>query len=176
MQDSLTAYRWLLAQGVKPANILVVGESAGGGLGLALLLALRDEGLPLPSAAVALSPWTDLELMGKSRAVKKGMAPVGMDVVCCKYYVGDNDPSLPWISPVYGDLRGLPPLLIFVGDAEGMLVDSTRFTEKARAAGVEVTLRVGEGMDHCYPLFDPLFPEATQAMAEIYDFIKRRLC
>ncbi len=101
--------------------------------------------------------------------------PEGMDEVCCKYYVGDNDPCLPWISPLYGDLHGLPPLLITVGTAENGLNDSVRFAEKAKAAGVDVTLRVGEGMVHCYPLFAPLFPEATQAMAEICAFIKERI-
>jgi epsilon-lactone hydrolase len=94
--------------------------------------------------------------------------------VCSKYYVGDNDPSLPWISPLYGDLHGLPPLLIYVGTAEGLYAGSVQFAEKAKKAGVDVTLHVGEGMVHCYPLLAPLFPEATQAMADICAFIKAR--
>jgi monoterpene epsilon-lactone hydrolase len=95
-----------------------------------------------------------------------------MSVVCSKYYVGDNDPGLPWISPLYGDLHGLPPLLIYVGEYETLLDDSIRFAAKAEAAGVEVTLRVGEGMVHCYPLMAPLFPEATKALEEICTFIQ----
>ena len=103
---------------------------------------------------------------------KVSIDPPGMSTVCSKYYAGDHDPCLPWISPLYGDLHGLPPLLIYVGDDEMMHDDSTRFAEKAKAAGVEVTLKVAEGMVHCYPLFAPLFPEATQAMEEICAFIK----
>ncbi len=177
MDDTLVAYRWLLAQGVSPERIVIVGESAGGGLALATLLALRDQGLPLPAGAVALSPWTDLELTGEScrTKVKVCISPLGMNRVCSQYYVGDNDPRLPWISPLHGDLHGLPPILINVGEDETMLDDSTRFAEKAKAAGVDMTLMVGPGMVHCYPLFAPLFPEATQAMAEICAWIKAQV-
>ncbi len=98
-----------------------------------------------------------------------------MSAVCSKYYVGENDPRLPWISPLYGDLRGLPPIFICVGTSETMLDDSTRFAEKAQAAGVDVTLRVWAGMVHCFPLMAPLFPEATQALNEICAFIKAHI-
>ncbi len=174
LEDTLTAYRWLLNQGTPPARIVIAGESAGGGLCLATLLALRDQGLPLPAAAVALSPWTDLNLTGESvrSRARVSIDPPGMSTVCCKYYAGDHDPASPGISPLYGDLHGLPPLLIVVGNDEMMRDDSTRFAEKAQAAGVNVTLRIGEGMVHCYPLFAPLFPEATEAMQEIGAFIK----
>ncbi len=175
IEDSLTAYRWLLGQGVAPAHIVFAGDSAGGGLVLATLLALREQGLPLPAAAVALSPWTDLKLTGESHRTNAGVcfSPPGMSEVCSKYYAGDNDPGLPWISPLYGDLHGLPPTLIYVGGNETLLDDSTRFAEKAAAAGVDVTLKIGQGMFHCYPACAPLFPEATQAMQEICDFIKK---
>lgn len=174
LEDSLTTYRWLLDQGIPPKNIMIVGESAGGGLCLATLLALRDQDIALPAAAVALSPWTDLKLTGESHRTKAKvcLSPQGMSDVCSKYYVGDNDPCLPWISPLYGDLHGLPPMLIYVGENETLLDDSTRFAEKAKAAGVDVTLRVGEGMIHCYPLLPPFIPEARQAMDEICEFIK----
>jgi monoterpene epsilon-lactone hydrolase len=174
LEDTLAAYRWLLAQGVAPEQVVIVGESAGGGLCLATLLALRDQDMPLPAAAVAMSPMTDLKLTGESHRTKANVciSPPGMSVVCSKYYAGENDPALPWMSPLYGDLHGLPPLLIYVGEYETLLDDSTRFVEKARAAGVEVTLRVGEGMVHCYPLMAPLFPEATQALEEICGFIQ----
>lgn len=173
LDDTLAAYRWLLAQGVSPSRIIIVGESAGGGLCLATLLALRDKGIPLPAAAVALSPWTDLTMSGESHRTraKAAIDPKGMSSVCSKYYAGDNDLRLPYISPLYGDLQGLPPTLIYVGNDEMMRDDSTRFAEKAIAAGVEMTLKVEEGMVHCYPLFAPLFPEATQAMKEICGFI-----
>jgi acetyl esterase/lipase len=167
----------LLAQGIDSRNILIMGESAGGGLCLATLLAIRDQNLPLPAGAVALSPWTDLKLTGTSYRTRRNVciSPQGMSMVCSKYYVGDHDPEEPWISPFYGDLKGLPPVFINVGDYETMLDDSTRFAEKAKAAGVDMTLRIGEKMVHCYPLLAPLFPEATQAMNEIFAFIRARL-
>lgn len=175
LEDSLKAYRWLLDQGTDPKNIVMMGESAGGGLCLATLLAIRDKGLPLPSAAVALSPWTDLTLSGESYRTKRRVciSPPGMSKVCSKYYYGDNDPTDPWISPLYGDLRGLPPIFINVGTYETMMDDSTRFAAKARIAGVDTTLVVGEKMVHCYPLMAPMFPEATQALDEICTFIKK---
>lgn len=177
LEDAVAAYRWLLAQGIAPGKIMIAGESAGGGLCLATLLALRDQGDPLPAAAVALSPWTDLTLTGESlqTRLQASIDPPNMSAVCSKYYVGDHDPRLPWISPLYGDLHGLPPLFICVGTYETLLDDSTRFAEKAAAAGVEVTLRVWESMIHCFPLMAPLFPEATQALAETCAFIKTHL-
>lgn len=92
-----------------------------------------------------------------------------------KHYVGDNDPCLPWISPLYGDLNGLPPTLIYVGEDEILFNDSTRFAEKAKEAGVDITLRIGAGMVHCYPLLPPFIPEARQAMTEICAFIKTHI-
>lgn len=172
LDDAVAAYRFLLDQGLSPEHIVFVGDSAGAGLGLATLLAVRDQGLPLPAGAVALSPWTDLKLTGASWKRRDPVAPDGSAEVYSKYYAGDSDPGLPYISPLYGDLRGLPPLLIYVGSTEAMLDDSTSFAAKAAAAGVDVTLRVGEGMVHCYPVLAPLFPEATEAMGEICEFIK----
>lgn len=177
LNDSLAAYRWLLAQGVASENIVMMGESAGGGLCLATLLAVRDQGLPLPAAAVALSPWTDLKLTGESYRTKAQVciSPPGMAQVCSQYYVGAHDPTDPWVSPLYGDLHGLPPLFISVGEYETMLDDATRFATKAKAAGVDTTLVVGKKMIHCYPLMAGLFPEATQALGEIGSFIKKCL-
>lgn len=177
LEDTLTAYRWLLQQGTAPENILIMGESAGGGLCLAALLAIRDQGLRLPAAGVALSPWTDLTLSGESYRTKAKfcISPPGMSAVCSKYYVGDHDPVDPWVSPLYGDLHGLPPLYINVGEYETMLDDSTRFAAKARDAGVETTLVVGKKMIHCYPLMAPMFPEATEALDKICAFIRKQL-
>jgi acetyl esterase/lipase len=159
------------------SNIVFAGDSAGGGLCLATLLALRDKGIPLPAAAVALSPWTDLRCTGASyrRNAGKCLSPNGTWTAFSSHYVGDHDPALPWISPLYGDLRGLPPLLIYAGGDEILLDDSVRFAEKAQDAGVDVALRVGKGLFHCYPVCAPLFPEATRAMNEICGFIKHHL-
>ncbi len=177
LHDSVTAYRWLLAQGVSSSNIVFAGDSAGGGLCLATLLALRDQDIPLPAAAVAISPWTDLKCTGASYRsnARKCLSPEGTWTAFSKHYVGDHDPGLPWISPLYGDLRGLPPIMIYVGGDEILRDDSVRFAEKAKGAGVDVTLRVGERLFHCFPVCAPLFPEATQAMDEICAFIKMRV-
>jgi len=177
MQDTLAAYRWLLDQGVLPANIIVVGESAGGGLCLASLLAIRDQGLPLPAAGVALSPWIDLTCTSDSykRNARRDVSTLGSWDVWSSYYIGSNDPCHPWISPIYGDLHGLPTILIEVGDDEIMLDDSVRFAEKARASGVDIHLHIWEGMVHCFPLLAPMFPEATEAWNETIEFIQNQL-
>lgn len=177
MDDTLTAYRWLLGQGVTPENIIIAGESAGAGLCLASLIAIRDVALPLPAAAVALSPWTDLKCTGNSYRTnaRRDISTLGSWEVWGSYYIGSNDGSHPWISPLYGDLHGLPPTLIQVGDHEILLDDSIRFAEKAKAAGVDINLHVWGGMVHCFPLFAPMFPEATQAWDETIAYIKKRM-
>jgi epsilon-lactone hydrolase len=144
---------------------------------LSFVLALKDRGIPLPAAAVALSPWTDLKCTGESyySNAKKCLSPEGTWTAFSKHYVGDCDPGLPWISPLYGDLRGLPPVLIFVGSEEILRDDSVRFAQKAKDAGVNVTLKVGDGLFHCFPVCAPFFPEATQAMNEICAFIKNAI-
>jgi acetyl esterase/lipase len=175
LDDAIAAYRWLLAQGIRPGEIAFMGDSAGGGLALATLLALRDQGDPLPAAAVVLSPWTDLLCTGdsyRSKLAAEPLAPTGSWTVFSDYYVAGNDARHPWISPLYGDLRGLPPLRIYVGENEVLLDDSRRFAAKARQAGVAVTLTVGEGLFHCYPICAPLFPEATAAMVELCAFLR----
>lgn len=178
VEDSLSAYQWLLSEGISPSRIVFIGDSAGGGLCLAAMLALKDKGIPLPSAAVALSPWTDVRNTGESQYTNAKVDTLTWQeaqIVFSKYYAGDTDPGHPWISPLYGDLHGLPPLLIFVGGHELLRDDSTRFAEKAKEAGVDVTLRVGEGLFHCYPACAPLFPEARQAMEEICLFVTGRM-
>lgn len=178
IEDSVAVYRWLLAEDVSHSHIVFLGDSAGGGLCLATLIALRDQGIPLPAAAVALSPWTDLKCTGESLRTKAKVDPLTWAeswTVFSKYYAGENDPCLPWISPLYGDLHGLPPIRIYVGENEVLLDDSTRFAEKAKDSGVDVTLKVGEGMFHCFPVCAPLFPEAKEAMDEICTFIKTHI-
>ena len=172
-EDGMAAYRWMLAQGIPSERLVIAGDSAGAGLTLALLLGIRDQGLPLPAAAVASSPWTDLKLTGASYQTNryKCLSPLDMAVACSRHYRGEHDPAEPYLSPLYGDLHGLPPLLILAGDDETMRDDAVSFAAKARAAGVDVTLRVAQGMGHCYPFMAPLFPEATAAMQEIGAFI-----
>lgn len=177
LEDALAAYRWLLSQGIEPNKIVFIGDSGGGGLCLASLLAIRDQGLPLPAGAVAYSPVTDFKCTGESHQTKLKvcLSPEGMAPALAKHYAGDHDLELPYISPLYGDLHGLPPLLLYAGEDETLRDDAVRFGEKAKAAGVDVTLRIGEGMFHCYPAVAPLFPEATEAMDEICSFVKERI-
>jgi len=177
LDDSVKAYEWLLAQGKKPENILVAGESAGGGLCLALLLALRDRKIALPKAAVAISPWTDLSCSGDSYRTKNNISISLYNSwnVFSKYYAGNNDIRNPLISPLYGDLKGLPPIFINSGEADELFDDGKSFYQKAKAAGVQAHFREGAGMVHCYPLLAPMFPEATEAMDEIRDFIRKHL-
>jgi acetyl esterase/lipase len=177
LEDTVTTYQWLLEQGYRPDRTLFVGESAGAGLELAALLALRDRGIPLPSAVVSMSPVTDLTLSGESHRInaRSCLSPPGMAEVCAKAYAGEQDPVLPYISPLFGDLQGLPPLFITAGGSEILRDDAIRFADKASKSGVETRLLVGEGMMHCYPLMAPFFPEATRAMDEITQFIHQHL-
>ena len=178
LNDSVAAYKYLLDSGIKPENIVFMGDSGGGNLVFATQLALKEQGLPLPGAAVALSPWTDLSNSGESwtfNAQKDTLCWKESQTTFSRYYVGENDPKNPLISPLFGDLRGLPPMLIFAGGDETLLSDSTRLAERAKAAGVDVTLRIGEGLFHCYPACAPMFPEAKEAMEEISRFVKKHL-
>lgn len=175
LDDALAVYAGLRAQGYAAASIVFVGDSAGGGLCLATLLALRDRGLPMPAAAVALSPWTDLTCSGASYRRRDPLAPPGSWQTFASYYAAGSDPAMPWISPLHGALHGLPPLLIHVGERESMLDDSVQFAHKAAAAGGSVQLRIGRGMMHCYPLFAPRFPEAVAALRETGAFVRAAL-
>lgn len=177
LEDSLAAYQWLLNNGSTPANIVFVGDSAGGGLCLATLLALRDQNVPLPAAAVAYSPVTDFTCAGESYRTKEKvcLSPAGMATALAKHYAAGEDLRLPYISPLFGSLAGLPPLLIYAGEDETLCDDAIRFAAKAKEAGVDVNLRIGEGMFHCYPAMAPLFPEATKAMQEICTFINKHM-
>jgi acetyl esterase/lipase len=174
LNDAIAAYRYLLENGFEARNIVFAGDSAGAGLCLATLLAIKDEGIALPAAAAVLSPWTDLARTGESYTtnVEKCLSPKGSSENASAFYAGGNDKRNPYISPLYGDLKGLPPLHISAGSNEILRDDSIRFAEKARKAGVEVTLLVGGGMCHCYPAFGSFFRESKLALAEICDFLK----
>lgn len=177
LNDSVKVFQWLLDSGYKPQNIVVAGESAGGGLTLAILLALKELKISQPAAAVAISPWTDLTCSGDSYRTKNkvSLAPLNSWFVFSKYYVGNYQADLPLISPLFGDLKGLTPLLINSGVDDELYDDGEKFYQKAKQAGVDVTFRKGTGMVHCYPLLAPMFPEATEAMDEIVGFIGKHL-
>jgi len=177
VEDATAAYRWLLAQGYKPGKIIIAGDSAGGGLTIVLLLAIRDAGLPMPAGAVPISPWTDLEGTGESvrtRAARDVMVTIENLTGSAKQYYGTHDPKDPLVSPVHGNFRGLPPMLIQVGDAEILLDDSTRVAKSAKAAGVEVELEVWDDMPHVWHVFAKLLPEGQQAIDKIGKFVIAR--
>ena len=177
VEDATAAYRWLVSRGTAPARIAIAGDSAGGGLTLATLVALRDAGDPLPAAAACLSPWVDLEGIGASMTTKAAVDPfVRKEMIqfMAQQYLGDRDPRTPLAAPLYADLHGLPPLLIQVGTAEILLDDATRIAERARAAGVEVSLDVWDDMIHVWQLFAPILPEGQQAIEHIGAFIRAR--
>lgn len=177
LDDSVKVYQWLLASGFNPNNILIAGESAGGGLCLAILLALKEQNIALPVAAVAISPWTDLTCSSDSYRTKNkvSLAPLNSWTVFSKNYIGKNQATNPLISPLYGDLKGLPPILINSGVDDELFEDGEKFFLKAKSAGVDISFTAGIGMVHCYPLLAPMFPEATQAMNEIVEFTRQHL-
>lgn len=179
VEDATAAYRWLLQSGIRPERVVLVGDSAGGGLAVATLLALRDAAetsrAPLPAGAVLLSPWTDLtgtaESVRRCAEVDPWLNAERLALVA-GLYLGGADPRHPLASPLYGDLRGLPPLLIQVGTDEILLDDATGLAERAREAGVEVTLEVWEGMWHVFQGFAAEVPEGRQAIEKIGTFVQ----
>jgi acetyl esterase/lipase len=178
VEDSTAAYRWLLARGLEPGRVVLAGDSAGGGLVIATLLALRDAGDPLPAAGVCLSPWVDLEGTGESVSTRAELDPlIDRDILVQmgQLYLGGLDPHTPLAAPLYADLAGLPPLLIQVGTAETLLDDAARLAEKANAAGVDVTLEPWEDMIHVWQIFAAQLPEARDAIDRIGDFIRKRI-
>jgi len=176
VEDAVAAYRWLLRQGYAPGRIAVAGDSAGGGLTVAMLAQARSYGLPLPAAAVCFSPWVDLEGIGDSMTANAGSSDMverdGLLFMANAYLNGAN-PRAPLAAPLYADLRGLPPTLIQAGGAETLLDDSTRLADAARAAGVAVDLDVWDDMIHVWQLFAPMLPEGRQALAQAGAFIRK---
>jgi len=179
LDDALAAWRWLRGQGPRGpapgAALFAGGDSGGGGLALSLLLALRAGGEALPAAAFAFSPVTDLTCSGASmetRAAADIVINPALVPVAAALYAGAADLRTPLLSPLFGDPSGLPPLLLQVGDAEVMLDDSTRFAERARAAGVDVTLEVWPEMFHSFPLCAPALPEGREALERVGRFLR----
>jgi monoterpene epsilon-lactone hydrolase len=176
VEDAMTGYRWLLSSGINPARVVIAGESAGGGLMVATLVALRDAGEPLPAAAVTISPWVDLECLGESMVTKAEVDPLLQRdalLTMAKAYLGDTDPRTPLASPIYADLTGLPPLLIQVGTAELLFDDATCLAERAESAGVEVVLEPWEDMIHAWHIFAAMLPEGQQAIDRIGEFVRK---
>ncbi len=177
IEDAHAAYRWLLASGIKPEHIIIGGDSAGGGLTLATLLTIKQSGEPQPAGAVLLSPWTDLVGTGESRVTRAEADPwISAQAIqfVVGLYTGGEDAHNPLISPAYGDLHGLPPLLIHVGNDEVLLDDSKIIAEHAQAAQVPVQLTIWEGMWHVFQAFAPVLPEGQQAVGQIGTFIRQQ--
>ncbi|MEM1249622.1 MAG: alpha/beta hydrolase [Acidobacteriota bacterium] len=176
LEDSLSAYRQLLASGARPEQTVLAGDSAGGNLVLATLLALRDAGDPLPSAAVLLSPWVDLSNSGKSFEEHAGFDYVGRDHcdLAASLYLAGQDPRAPEASPLYADLSGLPPLLIHAGALETLRDQIRDFASAAKTAGTEVEYVEEPDMVHVWHLFRGLTPKATKSIAEIGEFVRER--
>lgn len=176
VEDSVAAYRWMLAQGLKPSRIAVVGDSAGGGLTAATLVAIRDAKLALPAAGVLLSPWVDMEGIGESMKTNDAADPiVHKDALLgmAKAYLGGKDPRTPLAAPLYADLKGLPPLLIQVGTAETLLDDASRLADRAKKAGVNVTYEPWQNMIHVWHIFAPMLDEGQQAIDKIGAFVRK---
>lgn len=176
VDDAVAGYRWLLAQGIAPERIAMAGDSAGGGLALACLLRARDEGLPLPAAAFLMSPWTDLTMQGPSIDHPRAFDPFnrrkGLEASARQYLAG-HDPKDPLVSPLFANLKGLPPLLVHVGDDEAYLDDTTSLVRAAGGAGVSVRLRQWPDMFHVWHAWAPLLPEAREAMADAAAFLRQ---
>ncbi len=178
VDDTRAAYEWLLENHFNPDHIIVAGDSCGGGLALALLIRLREEAQPLPVAAVCLSPWTDLACTGESWETNRKkdivLDPEGLRK-SAQLYLGESDPRTPLASPLYADLKGLPPILIQVGSHELLLSDATCFAEQAQAAGSQVTLQVWKDMQHEWHFAANILPESRQAISQIGQFIEAQI-
>jgi epsilon-lactone hydrolase len=178
VDDALAVYRWLIQDhSADPARVVVAGDSAGGGLTIALVVSARDAGLPLPIALACISPWTDLAGTGESVRTKAGkdpcFTPEGLHLQA-REYLGDADPRHPLASPLYADLRGLPPVMVQVGEDELLLDDARRLVERARAADVDATLEVWPGLWHIFAT-QGTFPESREAMQRLGCFLRRHV-
>ena len=178
VEDAAAAYRYLLQNGYTHNDICFGGDSAGGGLTICTLLYLRDKNIPLPKCAIALSPWLDHTLSGKSYLGKKDIDPMLVAEgfpVWSKHYTGDADPKGPYLSPVFAELHGLPPIYIQVGEDEMLLDDSTRFAEKAKKAGCDIHLDIFPEMWHVFNAFWQVLPTARNANKQLGAFLKAQM-
>jgi acetyl esterase/lipase len=178
VEDGLAAYAGLLESGARPGRVVVAGDSAGGGLAVATLLAARERGLPQPAAVAAFSPWADLTRSGASMRTKDGADPLFSHAAMGWYadrYIPNGDRSAPLASPVFASLAGLPPLLIQVGSHEVLLDDAVRLAAAAGRDDVDVTLRVAPEGTHVFQLYFGALDEANEALDEVARFFRRHL-
>lgn len=176
LEDTLAAYRYLLHQGLDPRGMAIVGDFSGGGLALAASIALKDHKAPLPGCLVAISPWTDLAFSGRTmltNSARDALLSLPLLAYFAQNYMHGALPTNPLISPLYGNLKGLPPLLLHAGSNEVLRDDATRLSERALKAGVDVSVEVYEDMPHAFQLFEAL-PETAASMTRIGPFIKSR--
>jgi acetyl esterase/lipase len=174
VEDARTAYEGLLSQGIEPGNIAVAGESAGAGLAIALMLALRSAAAPMPSSGFLMSPYADLTLSGDSVVDKRSVDPLFTEEILRMRvgdYVAGADPENPFISPIFGDLSGLPPLLIQVGSHELLLSDAVRLAERAAEDDVAVILEVTPGVPHVFQGYAAFLDEGDVALNRAAEFL-----
>ncbi|MEA3215462.1 MAG: epsilon-lactone hydrolase [Acidimicrobiia bacterium] len=178
VEDSTTAYRWLLGQGFTPEHIAISGDSAGGGLTVGTLLSIRENGLPQPAAAVPLSPWVDMEATGQSYTTNAERDVLVADHLIkgmAEAFLQGKDARDPLAAPLHGDLKGIAPLYIQVGGDETLLDDSTRLADRARQAGVDVRIEVFPEMQHVFQMAAGNMPEADEAIGKIAEWLRPRL-
>ncbi|MGD9527532.1 MAG: alpha/beta hydrolase [Pseudonocardia sp.] len=176
LNDFTAAYHWLVDQGIDPGSIVVAGDSAGGGLTAALLTDLRDRGERLPAAGVCLSPWVDMTFARASYDDRVDVDPIisrELLGTMAALWLGDQDPKQSSASPLFGDLKGLPPLAIFIGTSECLYDEAVDFYRLAQSSGVDATLHVGEEMFHIWPVMNSFLPEAQEAVDQIGKFVKQ---
>ncbi|MGD0107102.1 MAG: alpha/beta hydrolase [Rhodopila sp.] len=178
VEDTVAAYRYLLDSGLKPNRIALAGDSAGGGLVVGGLLAIREAGLPLPACGWCISPWVDMEALGESfidRAATDPTVQKETILMMAEWYLGGADPRHPHAAPIYGDLRGLPPLLIQVGAVETLLDDSMTLARKAAVADVPVDLQIWPEMIHIWHIFFPMLSAGRRAIASGGSFVRNAI-
>lgn len=177
LEDSLNTYHWLLEEGISPDKIIIAGDSSGGGLAIATLLKLRDNNEPMPAACVCISPWLDLQVSGETITThaKKDLLvnSIGLQIAAFSY-AQETELTHPYISPLYADLKGLPPLYFQVSNSEVLLDDAVRFEKKAIESGVNIEVHIWKNMLHVWHAFSFL-PEAKKATKEIGKFIEEKL-
>jgi monoterpene epsilon-lactone hydrolase len=177
VEDAAANYRWLLSKGYRPERVVIAGDSSAGGLAVATMLKLRGDGTSLPAGGVPISPWVDLACTGETletNAAADLTATKASLMRMASQYLDGANPRTPLASPLYADLSGLPPLLIVVGGDEALLDDSVRLARAAGMAGVDTTLYIGAGMQHIFPIYCGVMPEADAAVTMIGAWIRDR--